>query len=442
MSFSYSDALDTLYSFINYELKRQDRYSPDVMTLERPLRLLELMGNPHQRYPTVHLTGTKGKGSVGAMTAAILQASGYKVGLYSSPHLQDFRERFQINQQMVSQEDVAQIVYDLKPLFEAVEELTWFEVTTALAFEYFARQGVDIAVIEVGLGGRLDATNVVRPVVSIITSLSYDHTHLLGNSLASIAAEKGGIIKHGVPLVSAPQDPEALEVLERICQERQAPMTLVGREWPYTSYPVELTGQRIVANGVEYRTPLIGQHQAINTAVVTAAIEHVRQAGIAVPETAVHEGLASVSWPGRLEIIQQNPALVFDAAHNRASARCLREALQSLFGERPFMLVFGAKGDKDIVGMMDELLPYVDHLVITQAIDSRAEGTDTLVTIARQTGYAGPITVQPVVGEAVQFALANTKSMVCVTGSLYVVGEARTVLGLQPGKAIRSTISD
>ncbi|MCB9437532.1 MAG: bifunctional folylpolyglutamate synthase/dihydrofolate synthase [Anaerolineales bacterium] len=442
MSFSYSDALDTLYSFINYELKRQDRYSPDVMTLERPLRLLELMGNPHQRYPTVHLTGTKGKGSVGAMTAAILQASGYKVGLYSSPHLQDFRERFQINQQMVSQEDVAQIVYDLKPLFEAVEELTWFEVTTALAFEYFARQGVDIAVIEVGLGGRLDATNVVRPVVSIITSLSYDHTHLLGNSLASIAAEKGGIIKHGVPLVSAPQDLEALEVLERICQERQAPMTLVGREWPYTSYPVELTGQRVVANGIEYRTPLIGQHQAINTAVVTAAIEHVRQAGIAVPETAAHEGLASVSWPGRLEIVQQNPALVFDAAHNRASARCLREALQSLFGERPLTLVFGAKGDKDIVGMMDELLPYVDHLVITQAIDSRAEGTDTLVAIAHQTGYTGPITVQPVVGEAVQFALANTKGMVCVTGSLYVVGEARTVLGLQPGKAIRSTISD
>lgn len=442
MSFSYSDALDTLYSFINYELKRQDRYSPDVMTLERPLRLLELMGNPHQRYPTVHLTGTKGKGSVGAMTAAILQASGYKVGLYSSPHLQDFRERFQINQQMVSQEDVAQIVYDLKPLFEAVEELTWFEVTTALAFEYFARQGVDMAVIEVGLGGRLDATNVVRPVVSIITSLSYDHIHLLGNSLASIAAEKGGIIKHRVPLVSAPQDPEALEVLERICQDRQAPMTLVGREWPYTSYPVELTGQRIVANGVEYRTPLIGQHQAINTAVVTAAIEHVRQAGIAVPETALHEGLASVSWPGRLEIVQQNPALVFDAAHNRASARCLRETLQALFGERPLMLVFGAKGDKDIIGMMDELLPYVDHLVITQAIDSRAEGTDTLVTIARHTGYTGPITVQPVVGEAVQFALANTKGMVCITGSLYVVGEARTVLGLQPGKAIRSTISD
>lgn len=442
MSFSYTDALDTLYSFINYELKRQDRYSPEVMTLERPLRLLELMGNPHQRYPTVHLTGTKGKGSVGAMTAAILQASGYKVGLYSSPHLQDFRERFQINQQMISQADVAQIVFDLKPVFEAVEELTWFEVTTALAFEYFARQQVDIAVIEVGLGGRLDATNVVRPVVSIITSLSYDHTHLLGNSLASIAAEKGGIIKERVPLVSAPQDLEALAVLERICQERHAPLTVVGREWPYETYPVELTGQRVVANGVEYHTPLIGRHQAINTAVVTAALEHVRQAGIAIPESAVHEGLAAVSWPGRLEIVQQDPLLIFDAAHNRASARCLREALQALFGERPLTLVFGAKGDKDIVGMLDELLPYVNHLVITQALDSRAESTATLVEIARQTGYSGPITIQPIVGEAVRFALATTGGMVCVTGSLYVVGEARTVLGLQPGKAIRSIISD
>ncbi len=444
--FSYNDAIDTLYGFINYEMKRQDRYSPDVMTLERPERLLQLIGDPQKRYPTIHLTGTKGKGSVGAMSAAILQASGYRVGLYSSPHLQDFRERFQINQDMISHELLTQIVYDLKPYFEDVEGITWFEVTTALAFEYFAREQVDIAVIEVGLGGRLDATNVLTPLVSVITSLSYDHMHLLGNSLAEIAAEKAGIIKPGVPVVSAPQEPEALTILEQVAAELNTSLSLVGRDQHYKPHPVALDGQRVtISNGMTenmYKTSLLGQHQAINTAVVLATLHHVQAAGIAIPETAIHLGLQSVSWPGRLEIVRQSPLLILDAAHNRASARCLREALVTLFDAYPLVLVFGAKGDKDITGMMDELLPTTQHLVITQAIDSRAESPDTIVQIARQTGYTGAISVIPVVGEAVQKAgeLAGENGLVCVTGSLYVVGEARTELGLQPGKVVHSTL--
>ncbi|NDJ85450.1 MAG: bifunctional folylpolyglutamate synthase/dihydrofolate synthase [Chloroflexi bacterium] len=441
-AFSYNDALDALYGFINYEVQRQDRYSPSVMTLDRPRALLDRLGNPQQRYPKIHLTGTKGKGSVGAMTAAMLQASGYRVGLYSSPHLQDFRERFQINGQMIPAQEVANLVEELLPHFHAIEGLTWFEITTALAFEYFAREQVDIAVIEVGLGGRLDATNVIIPHLTIITSLSFDHTHLLGNSLESIAREKGGIIKPGIPVISAPQPPEALAVLDEIAAAQGVTLTVIGRDRRFKAEPENLTGQQVTLysddQAITYASALLGQHQAINTAVAVTAIHQLQSSGIPVSEAAIHQGLESVKWPGRLEIAQLAPPVILDAAHNRASARCLSIALRNLFPQRSLILVFGAKGDKDIAGMMDELLPEVSHLVITQAIDSRAESPDEIVRLARETGYAGPISVQPIVDDAVDLArrLAEDHGLVCVSGSLYVVGEARSSLGLAPGQAV------
>jgi dihydrofolate synthase/folylpolyglutamate synthase len=436
--FTYNDALDLLYSFINYEMQRQDRYSPEVMTLDRPRTLMALMGNPQNRYPIVHVAGTKGKGSVGAMCAAVLQAAGLKVGLYSSPHLQDFRERFRINHALIPHEDLAKIVYDMKPYFDQVDGLTWFEVTTALGFEYFAREKVDIAVIEVGLGGRLDATNVITPLVSAITSLSYDHMYLLGNTLALIAGEKAGIIKTGIPVVSAPQADEALETLQRIALERHAPLIVVGRDIPFHPHSTSFVGQQVtlVDDGQEktYRTNLLGQHQAINTMVAYAALKQVQRAGITIPEKAFVEGFQNVKWAGRFEIVQREIPVIMDAAHNRASAQCLRETLLSLFPNRPRILVFGAKGDKDIQGMMEELLPSIDLLILTQAVDSRAESLDQLEYIAHQTNYTGQLVRVPVVGEAIQKAitLAEKTGVVCITGSLYVVGEARTDLGLQP----------
>jgi dihydrofolate synthase/folylpolyglutamate synthase len=436
--FNYNDALDTLYGFINYELKRQDRYSPEVMTLDRPFEVMERLGNPHTQYPIVHITGTKGKGSVGAMCASVLQASGLRVGLYSSPHLQDFRERFRINNTLISREKLAKIVEDIRPHLYAVEGLTWFEVTTALAFEYFAREKIDIAVVEVGLGGRLDATNVVTPLVSVITSLSFDHTHLLGNTLASIATEKAGIIKEGVPVVSAPQPDEALAVIEAIAAERHAPLTLVGRDWEFLSYPAAVEGQKFVArHDTEintFSTSLLGEHQSINGTVALATLQQVRQAGFLITNEHIQQGFQQVQWPGRLEIIQYNPPAILDAAHNRASARFLREALQTLYAERSLVLVYGAKADKDILGMLDELLPAVDTLILTQAVDSRAESLDHLAAIARQTGYTGEIIYRPIVGEAFRQAIdiAGAEGMVCVTGSLYVVGETRSELGFNP----------
>ncbi len=438
--FTYSDALNTLYGFINYELKRQDQLPPEALNLDRPRQLAAIMGNPENRYPIIHVAGTKGKGSVCAMCVAMLQAAGYKIGLYTSPHMQDFRERFQINGQLISQEQLAQLVFDLKPKFAQVEGLSWFEATTALAFEYFAREKVDIAVIEVGLGGTLDSTNIVQPIVSVIASLSFDHIAVLGNTIGAIAGEKAGIIKSGVPVVSAPQPEDGQAVIERISAEKHAPLTLIGRDWPLEIHPPSLNGQSF-ALGVDgesktYTTNLLGQHQAINAAVALAVMPHIEQAGLSVPATAQVKGLQNVQWAGRLEIVHRDPIVIVDAAHNRASARYLAESLTQLFTARPLVLVFGAKGDKDISGMMEELLPMVDTLIVTQAVDARAENPDQIVAKARQARPDLAISIVPTVADALRhgMALAGPQGLVCATGSLYIVGEVRTELGIGPGE--------
>lgn len=438
--FTYSDALNTLYGFINYELKRQDQLPPEALNLERPRQLAALMGNPENRYPIIHVAGTKGKGSVCAMCVAMLQAAGYQVGLYSSPHMQDFRERFQINGRLISQEHMTQLVFDLNPIFSQVKGLSWFEATTALAFEYFAREKVDIAVIEVGLGGTLDSTNIVNPIVSLITSLSFDHTAVLGNTIAAIAGEKAGIIKSGIPVVSAPQPADGQAVIERVAAEKQAPLTLIGRDWPLEIHAPSLDGQtfetRVGDTPKSYSTNLIGQHQAINATVALAAMPPIEKAGLLVPEAARSTGLQQVRWAGRLEIVHHNPTVIVDAAHNRASARYLAESLSQLFVARPLILVFGAKGDKDITGMMEELAPIVDSLIVTQAVDARAENPDQIVAKAQQVRADLSISVVPTVADALQqgIQLAGSKGVVCAAGSLYIVGEVRTELGIGPGE--------
>ncbi len=236
---AYEKVLDTLYSYINLEQKAIDRYQASKMDSERPRQLLELLNNPHQQYPTIHIAGTKGKGSVAAMCTAVLAATGYRVGLYTSPHLRDFRERIRIvstedPEGHISKGDFVTIMDEVQQQLDEVPGVTWFEIVTAVAFRYFAKEKVDIAVIEVGLGGRLDATNVLVPLVSVITSLSLDHTYLLGNTLEQIAGEKGGIIKPGVPVVTAPQRQEALARLEAIAAERGSPICVIGRDWQYT----------------------------------------------------------------------------------------------------------------------------------------------------------------------------------------------------------------
>jgi dihydrofolate synthase/folylpolyglutamate synthase len=444
---SYSEAIDYLYSYVNWEVERHVRYAPEVMTLERPRQALAGFDNPHMRYPVIHITGTKGKGSVGAMCAAALSASGLRTGLYSSPHLQDFRERYRIDNQLMAPEDFTAVINQMRPVIERVAEITWFEVTTALAFLYFAQQNVDAAVIEVGLGGRLDATNVVTPVVSVITSLSYDHTHLLGDSLASIAGEKGGIIKPGVPVVSAPQPLEALDVLNEIAAERRAPLTLVGRDWLCQLESSDLSGTRFLAGPKDtilepYKTALSGEHQALNATVALAALSHAREAGVAVDPQGIRAGFEQVDWPGRLEVIGHSPALVLDAAHNGASARWLRAALETLFPQRPLALIFGASADKDVAGMFEALLPLADYLIAAQAVHPRAFAPDEIAAVARQQGYAGRIEQIPQAELALRRAseLVGPDGLICATGSLFIIGEIRTVCGLPAGHVARQPV--
>jgi dihydrofolate synthase / folylpolyglutamate synthase len=436
---TYSEALEYLFGFINWEVERHQRYAEEAMTLARPRQVLAACGNPHLQYPVIHVTGTKGKGSVGAMCASALRASGLRTGLYSSPHLQDYRERFRVDNALISPDDFTALVNELRPAAESVADITWFEVTTALAFLYFARQNVDIAVIEVGLGGRLDATNVVHPVVSVITSLSYDHTHLLGDSLASIAREKGGIIKKGVPVVSAPQPSEGLAVLEEIAAEREASLTLVGRDWLYTPQQNN-GGESFLAGPVgeamqPYQTRLLGEHQVLNATVALATLDQARQAGIAVTTDGVRTGLAQVDWPGRLEVIHGEPVVVLDAAHNAASARRLQAALEERFPQCPLALIFGAFVDKDITGMFDALLPLADFLVVTQSAHPRALAPHAVGALALEHGYAGPVYQAPDVRTAIQRAaeLVGPLGLICATGSLSVVGEARSAFNLPVG---------
>jgi dihydrofolate synthase/folylpolyglutamate synthase len=443
---SYQKTLDYLYSFVDYSLTRSFRYTPEHFDLGRMHEFVEYLGHPDQTYPIIHVAGTKGKGSVAAMCASVLQAAGYRVGLYTSPHLQDYAERIQLDDQPIPHADLIALVDELRPHLDKGTQLTTFEITTALAFLYFARQGANAVVAEVGLGGRLDATNVVTPVVSVITSLSYDHVHILGETLAEIAGEKAGIIKPGVPVVLAPQKDEARLVIERICSERSSPLTQVGHDilfaplehsldhqsllvWPAADQPMI---DRYIESGessewepVRLTIPLLGHHQVENAATAYAALQVGRLGGLQIDEAAIRDGFAEVVWPGRFEVLQSNPPVVVDSAHNRDSALKLRLTLDDYFPGRPIILVFGASEDKDVEGMFTELMPRVHQVIATKSYHPRAMQPEQLVELAHRFGK--PAKVEEAVEDALEEAirLAGEDEMVLATGSIFVAAGAR-----------------
>ncbi len=321
---SYQTALDYLYSFVDYSRERSDRYSAEAFDLGRMADLLARLSEPHLRYPTLHIAGTKGKGSVAALMASCLAHAGYRTGLYTSPHLVDFTERIRINGSPIPPADVAGLTSDLAAHAAGVPGLTTFELVTALGFMYFAHQQVEAAVIEVGLGGRLDATNLVQPLVTAITSISFDHTHLLGNTLGAIAGEKAGILKPGVPLVVAPQPEEARRVILVRAAEVGAPVTEIGVDWIVEPEAQDVSGQslRLYRTGdgrspVRLRMPLLGRHQLDNAAVAYAALDLAGDRGLPLSDRALREGFSEVDWPGRFQILRHDPSLVVDAAHNQ-----------------------------------------------------------------------------------------------------------------------------
>jgi dihydrofolate synthase / folylpolyglutamate synthase len=434
--FTYDDAVAIL---MHYASKLPVK--PNTQDPQRPARaraLLGAMGDPHLKYPVIHITGTKGKGSVCAMSAAILRAQGLRVGMYTSPNLQDIRERFNINGVMVDKETLTGAVQHLAPIFERIEGTRYPEVMATLALYLFAQHHVDVALVEVSVGGRLDATNAVYPAVSVITSISFDHVQLLGKTLKDIAWEKGGIIKAGCPAVSAPQTDEAAAELERIAVERSAPFTLVGRDVPFEVGASTLSGQSVTLGEDEhkqtYTTALLGAHQAVNTAVAITALRQLKVIGIEISEQAIHDGLRGVFWAGRMEIVGHDPLVLLDSAHNPESAVKLREAVEILFPQHPRILVYGSKATKDIGGTIKELLPLADHLVLTRSSDGMTDDPIHLANIVRDLGYNGTVVVESNLNAALDNArtAASSTGMICITGSMFIVGETRTLLGLVP----------
>ncbi len=423
---TYKQALNYIYSHTNFERKQMPKYNMTTLDLTRVTTLLEKLDNPHHQYPVLLIAGTKGKGSTAAMSESIIRAAGYKTGLYTSPHLHSFRERIRMNGELISEADVVELVGRMRPHVDPIAGITAWEIMTALAFLAFARAEVDLAVLEVGLGGRLDATNVSHPAVSVITSISYDHTHLLGNTFPLIAREKAGIIKQQGLVVSAPQYPEAMTEIETVCREKDARLIVVGDEIPWRVGRVSLDEQVVYRNGQAYTIPLLGKHQAANAITALTAVEALQsKTELHFSEEAKREGLATVRWPGRLEILNKDPMFIVDSAMNGDSARKLRQTLSDYFPGRNLVLLFGSSGDHHYSAMLKELLPYADRVIATQANHPRSAAAEILAAVAQTMGRS--IETAPTVAQALDMALAKAdeRDLICVAGSLFCAAEAR-----------------
>ncbi|MFN4259075.1 MAG: bifunctional folylpolyglutamate synthase/dihydrofolate synthase [Gemmataceae bacterium] len=442
---TYEQALAFWYGRINYE---QRSPQPGDLKLDRMRALLELLGNPHHDAPIVHVAGSKGKGSTAAMLAAIVRRAGLRTGLFTSPHLSQVEERIQIDDQPITPDELAVLMTEVKAAVEILDARlepaeagpTFFEIVTALGFLSFARQRVDLAVLEVGLGGRFDSTNVCHPLVAVITSISHDHTHLLGERLAQIAYEKAGIIKAGRPVVSGATVAEARQVIEEVSRERGAPLWQLGRDVHYEYRPGLVTSEqerhacvRIRAGHHDWpwmELGLLGEHQAANAALAVAVVEHLRAERIDIPDQAVRDGLAQVRWPARMEVVSRRPLVVLDCAHNVASVQALVETLRQSFPGGRRLLILAVSNDKDITGMLRVLAPSFDHAYLTRYLNNpRCLPPEQMVERLRADA-ALPCTVCPMPADAwhAARAAAAPDDLICVTGSVFLAGEMRQLL--------------
>jgi dihydrofolate synthase / folylpolyglutamate synthase len=427
----YQETLDYIYTYINNSLTHQADLSLEDADLSRMEALMAALNNPHERYPSIHVAGSKGKGSVSALCASALQEEGYKVGLYTSPHLRDYEERIQINRQPIPRAVFVDLVDELKPYIDAVPGLNTFEISTALALLYFAREAVDIAVIEVGLGGRLDATNVIMPRVAVITALYLEHTYILGNRIQAIAFEKAGIIKPGIPVVLSPQHPAALKVVTKIAAKRQAPLIRMGQDYQIKSLESSLSGQtfslQALDNGeqITLEINLLGQHQIENASTAYMTLETLRHQGFPVSPTAIRTGFSQAEWPARFEVLHREPPLIIDSAHNPDSAQKMRETVAEYFPGKSIILIIGVSNDKDISGMLEALLPVTQQIICTKSTHPRAMDPEELKKMALPGGC--PVRAIEDVDVALRTALdtAHGDEVILVTGSIFVAATAR-----------------
>jgi len=428
-------------------------YNQRLLNLERMQHLLGLLGNPQQGLRFIHVAGTNGKGSTAAMVASILRKANFKVGLYSSPHLISFRERIRLNGEIISEADLCDLVTGLKTVLsdrQADSDFgppTFFEVGTALAFLFFASKKTDFAVLEVGLGGRFDATNVIEPLVCALTPIELDHTDKLGDSLTAIAGEKAEIVKPDTLVVTSPQDPEALKVIKRACRVNRARLLEVKekaengeaeREDRQASLSVSNLVCRVngstfnirgtLENYENLHLPLRGRHQVINAVTAVGVIELLRSLPTRITPEHIRQGLSEVRWPGRLDLVRARPDILLDGAHNVPAAKRLREALTTLFPHRRIHLILGISADKDIGGIGAELCPLAQRIILTRASHPRA--ADPHLMREKLNGFSEKAVIVPDLGAAIEAGKAGSHpdDLLCITGSLYTVGEAMKIL--------------
>ncbi len=393
--------------------------------------LLARLGRPERTFPAVHLAGTNGKGSTARMMAQALEAAGLKVGLYTSPHLVNMRERFLINGRMPSRDRLAQTMARVRAVCDNREPPTFFEFTTALAFLYFMEEGIDIGVIECGLGGRLDATNVLTPKVSLIMDIGLEHTEHLGETLKQIAWEKAGIIKPGVPVVTAAARPPARDVIAGRAEELGAPLYRLGRDF-FGRWTKSGLSYRGLDHNLSGLTPgLLGRHQGRNAAMALAGLELLARSGLKINEDAMRRGLAEAAWPGRLQVVAGRPRLVLDGAHNPAACRVMVKALDEI-PHRRTIIVLGSMSDKDHRRVLSAIAPAADRLILTRAAYERSATPETLAAAASEMGLTFETVGELMAAIERGKELAGEEDLVVVTGSLFIVGEALDGLGLAP----------
>ncbi len=430
---NYQQALDYIDSYTDYE-KIPMPHDPAFYDLRRVELLLSRLGSPHLGAKTVHIAGTKGKGSTAAMVASALATAGYTTGLYTSPHLNTLRERFRVDGEMIAEGELVSVVERLKPEVEAINEeavygeLTTFELLTALAFAFFNLKGVDFQVLEVGLGGKYDATNIILPEVCVITSISLDHTDVLGDSLTQIAAEKAGIIKPGVVVVLSPQADEVVRVVEEVCLRQGVELVRVGRDVTWRSLGFDHKRQSLEVRGRlgSYRMsiPLLGQYQLGNATTAVAVLEVLAAKGFNISRDSIINGLEGVSWVGRFQVLGHQPLLVVDGAHNPDSAQKLRQSLVEYFDFDRAILVTGVSCDKDIDGIVSELVPLFDRVIVTRAHHPRSMALEQLAAAFQKNGVEVQAKQNVPAALSLAMSTAGAGDLVCVTGSLFVVAEA------------------
>ena len=438
----YTAALSRLLALVDFERFAGPRGPRVKFSLDRMSALLRSLGEPHIGIPTVHIAGTKGKGSTTAIVASVLSRQGYITGMFISPHLHTFRERICINGKPVSEDEFSSLVDEIWPHLEKINKveehgtLTLFETLTAMAFLQFRRADVDFQVLEVGLGGRLDSTNLVSPRVCAITSVSLDHTAILGDNIEKISLEKSGIVKPGVPTVVAPQSAEAKAVIRRVCRQNSAPFVDVGTDIKWLRGPWSLDGQSFKIKGrlgnYQLKLPLLGDHQLENAATAVGLLESLIEQGWPISGQAMSRGFADVKWPCRMEVLQKKPLVVVDGAHNPYSMRRLCEALRSYFEFKKLVIVFGCSKDKNMEDMVNELGQLKPLVVVTRSRHPRSVSPFILAQIFQSKMME--VRRANEVSDAMKMAqnLVKSGDMILVTGSLFVAAEAREdILGIE-----------